>query len=138
MHNIYREDAIAQVRYGDNLTALGMLRIMMDHLASAMLASVGETHPYPKWRVRLLNWYKGDLGDETVEKVIRYLFPDPKSDASETVREALEFADAAISEIALRCPQVISAMLALDNLFIFVKQPDEISQAERSTETKRS
>jgi hypothetical protein len=132
-HNIYREDAIAQVRYGDNLSALGMLRITMDHLASAVLASVGETHPYPKWRVRLLNWYKGDLGDETVEKLIRYLFPDPKSDASETIREALEFADSAIAGIASRCPQIISAMLAMNSLFTFVKQPDEMGQQERST-----
>jgi len=129
-HNIYREDAIAQIRYGDSLTALAMLRITMDHLASAVLASVGETHPYPKWRVRLLNWYKGDLGDETVEKLIGYLFPDPKSNASETVREALEFADAAIAGIASRCPQIISAMLAMSNLFTFVKQPDELSQQE--------
>ncbi|HSE18451.1 MAG TPA: hypothetical protein VLB46_15465 [Pyrinomonadaceae bacterium] len=134
MHNVFREDAIAQVRYGDNLTALVMLRIMMDHLASSMLASVGETHPYPKWRVRLLNWYRGDLGEETVDKVLRYLFPDPQADASQVVREALEFADAAIAEIAMRCPQAISAMLALNNLFIFVKQPDEVSQAETSSE----
>ncbi len=131
-HNIYREDAIAQVRYGDNLSALGMLRIMTDHLASAVLASVGETNPYPKWRVRLLNWYKGDLGDETVEKLMRFLFPDPKSDASEAVREALEFADFAIQGIALRCPQIISAMLAMNNLFTFVKQADEIFPQERS------
>lgn len=132
-HNIYREDAIAQVRYGDNLSALAMLRIAMDFLARALLASVGETHPYLKWRVRLLNWYKGDLGQETVEKLIGYLFPDPKSDASRTVREALEFADSAISEIASRCPQIISAMLAMNNLFTFVRQPDEVSEQEHLT-----
>jgi hypothetical protein len=131
-HNILREDAIAQVRYGDNLSALGMLRLSMDHLASAVLASVGETNPYSKWRVRLLNWYKGDLGAETVEKLLQHLFPDPKSDASETVREALEFADMAVAGIASRCPQIISAMLAMSNLFTFVKQPDEMSEQERN------
>jgi hypothetical protein len=131
-HNILREDAIAQVRYGDNLSALGMLRLAMDHLSSAVLASVGETNPYSKWRVRLLNWYKGDLGEETVTNLLHSLFPDPHSDASETVREALEFADTVITGIASRCPQIISAMLAMNNLFTFVKHPDEMSQPERA------
>jgi predicted nucleotidyltransferase len=131
-HNIYREDTIAQVRYGDNLSALGMLHIMMDHLASAILASVGETNPYPKWRMRLLNWYKGDLGEETIENFVRYMFPNPKEPASETVRGAFKFADSAVAGIASRCPQAISAMLEMNNLFTILKQPDEISQQERS------
>jgi len=134
-HNIYREDAIAQVRYGDNLSALGMLRIMMDHLASSVLASVGETNPYPKWRLRLLNWYKRDLGDETVDNFVRYMFPDPKEPASETVRAAFEFADTAVAGIASRCPKIISAMLAMNNLFTILKQPDEISQQERAAKS---
>ena len=135
-HNIYREDAIAQVRYGDNLSALRMLTIMTDFLAIAALASVGETHPYLKWRVRLLNWYKADLGEETVEKFIRYIFPDPKADAAQTVREALEFADSVIAAIASRRPQIISAMLAMNDLFTYVKQPDEVSEQERSSSAK--
>lgn len=131
-HNIYREDVIAQVRYGDSLSALAMLRIMIDHLATAVLASVGETNPYPKWRVRLLNWYRGDLGDETVEQFMRFLFPERSTDASATVRDALEFADREMVAIATRCPQTIAALVTLDKLFVFVKQSDEIRPQERS------
>ena len=130
-HNIYREDTIAQVRYGDSLSALGMLRMMMDHLATAVLASVGETNPYPKWRVRLLNWYRGDLGNETVEQFMHFLFPDRNVNAEDLVREALKFADREIVAIATRCPQTIAAMLTMDKLFVFVKQSDEILPQER-------
>jgi hypothetical protein len=82
--------------------------------------------------MRLLNWYKGDLGEETIENFVRYMFPNPKEPASETVRGAFKFADSAVAGIASRCPQVISAMLEMNNLFTILKQPDEISQQERS------
>ena len=45
---------------------------------------------------------------------------------------AFEFADTAVAVIASRCPQVISALLAMNDLFTILKQPDEISQQERS------
>ena len=131
-HNIYREDVIAQVRYGDPTTALAMLHIMTDHLAGAVLASLGETNPYPKWRVRLLKWYQGDLGNESVEQFMRFLFPERGADASEMVREALEFADKEIALIATRCPQTIAPMLTLDKLFVFVKKSDEIRPQEHT------
>jgi hypothetical protein len=38
----------------------------------------------------------------------------------------------AVAGIASRCPQIISAMLAMSNLFTFVKQPDEMSEQERN------
>ena len=131
-HNLYREDTVAQVRYGDPLSALYMLRYTMDYFAGSMLASVGETNTYSKWRVRLLDRHKEALGAESVETITRYLFPDPKQDAAETVREALGYADATLNEILTRCPEIVPAMMAMSELFPFVMQVDEEPKQERS------
>jgi hypothetical protein len=131
-HNLYREDTIAQVRYGDPLSALYMLRTTMDYFAGVMLASAGETNTYSKWRVRLLDRHKDVLGSERVETMTRYLFPDPKSNASETVREALNFANETFDDILTRCPEIVPALSAMNNLFPFVKEVDEVFQQERS------
>jgi Nucleotidyltransferase domain len=130
-HNIFREDTIAQSRYGDHLSALYMLRFTMDYLASAMLASVGETNPYPKWRIRLLDRYKGPLGESRVRALSNYLFPHPGRETDAAVRETLGFADASIGEILIRCPQIVPVWLEMGNLFPFVKQVDEVFRQER-------
>jgi hypothetical protein len=125
-HYGYREDAIAQVRYGDRLAALNVMRMAMDTLAGAMLASVGATNPYTKWRTRLLDMNKETLGASEVDTLMGYLFPDINADAASVVREAAAFADFAIGELIGRRPQLISVLLQLEEQVSFVRRFSEI------------
>jgi predicted nucleotidyltransferase len=125
-HYGYREDAIARVRYGDRLSAFNVLRITMDTLAGAMLASIGVTNIYPKWRTRLLEQNKAALGAEEVDQLLAYLFPDIKADPSDMVSEALAFSDNAISEIVGRRLHLIPALLGFDDQVSFVRRFDEL------------
>jgi hypothetical protein len=126
-HYGYREDAIAQVRYGDRLAALNVMRMAMDTLAGAMLASVGSTNPYTKWRTRLLEKNKEALGEKEVAKLMRFLFPDINADAAQVVKEASDFADNAIAELIPRRPELIPVLLQLDSQISFVRDFSEIA-----------
>jgi hypothetical protein len=125
-HYGYREDAIAQVQYGDRLAALNVMRMSMDSLAAAMLASVGATNPYTKWRTRLLEQNKEALGAAEVDKLMGFLFPDINADAATVVREAAAFADDAIAEAITRRPQLVPVLLKLEDQISFVRGFSEI------------
>jgi predicted nucleotidyltransferase len=125
-HYGYREDAIAQVQYGDRLAALNVMRMSMDSLAAAMLASVGATNPYTKWRTRLLEQNKEALGAAEVDKLMGFLFPDINADAATVVREAAAFADDAIAEAITRRPQLVPVLIKLEDQISFVRGFGEI------------
>ncbi|HRC84796.1 MAG TPA: nucleotidyltransferase domain-containing protein [Thermoanaerobaculia bacterium] len=120
LHYTYREDTIAQVQYGDSLTALTTLRMAMDALAAAALATVGETHFHPKWRPRLLERQRDALGAEIVDPLVASLFPALASDAGRLAREALGFADGVIQMLIGRSMHLVPAMLELNKLISFV------------------
>lgn len=125
-HYGYREDAIAQVQYGDRLAALNVMRMSMDNLAAAMLCSVGATNPYTKWRTRLLEQHKEELGPAEVDTLMGFLFPDINADAATVVREAAAFADEAIGAAIMRRPQLIPVLMKLEDQISFVRRFSEI------------
>lgn len=120
-HYTLREDAIAQVREGDAVSALWMLRQAMELMAGAVLASLGETNSYPKWRPRLLERHRPELGDAVVERLLDLLFPRREVPALDLARGAIAFADELLAAIAARQPQLVPAMRELDNRIPFVR-----------------
>jgi hypothetical protein len=100
-------NAKRQVQQGDNLSALWMLAEAMDHLAITMLASVGETNPQLRWRVRLLQRWSSALGEERVEQLLTFLLPDRTADAAQLVRDAEGFARTEVGRIISRMPKNI-------------------------------
>lgn len=125
-HFAYREDTIGHVQYGDPLSALCTFRMAMDALAGAMLASVGETNAFPKWRPRLLQRHQAALGEDEVKTVLRYIFPDSSVNVETVLQEALSFADIAIGELIGRRPMLIPLLLELSDRVSFVKQTREL------------
>lgn len=120
-HFVYREDAIAQVLYGEPLLALSMLRFSTESLVNAALASVGETNPDPKWQIRLLMRNKEIIGEERINEVLRFLFPSSQGDPKELINDGLPFFDLMINETLARRPNVIPAMMELNRRVSFVK-----------------
>ena len=105
-----REDAIAQLRINQPQSALWMLRFSMQALASAVLASIGETTPSPKWVTRLLLENRDDLGGELVDGMLTFLFPNPNADAMSVLGSALKFADTVVSDIMRYMPEIYPLM----------------------------
>lgn len=124
-HLAYREDAISQIQYGDALTALSSLRLAMDALAAVVLASVGETHFHQKWRPRLLQHYQDDIGNNTTERLLPFLFPSLSSDAEVLVRDAIGLADQLIVDVVTRREHLVPAIRALNERVHFVSALDE-------------
>jgi hypothetical protein len=120
LHSAYREDLIAQVQYGDPLTALTSLRLSMDALAAAVLATVGETHFHPKWRPLLLERRREEIGGETVDQLLSFLFPALASDPARLAREAIALSDGIIQGLFGRAMHLVPAMLELNKLISFV------------------
>jgi hypothetical protein len=66
----------------DNLVAAQwLLRLTFSALAGALLASVGETNTYPKWRPPLLARHRAAIGDVRCARVLSYMFVEAISDA---------------------------------------------------------
>jgi hypothetical protein len=127
VHFNCREDAIAQVKYGDPISALWMLIPAADSLSGAMLASVGETHPDPKWRPRLLLRHQNTLGKERVERVLKYLLPStPNVNANAVIQFALRSFDVTLLEILARRPAFMNPMLEFRKQAKIVIDLDEI------------
>ncbi len=124
-HYILREDAIAQAHEGDGLSMVWMLRFALDFLAGAMLASVGETNPYSKWRPRLLERNAQTLGRAQVDRLLGLMFAASSGDSRHQVSEGIDFADQALAEILERRPHLLPAMMELDGRVSFAKHLDD-------------
>ncbi len=95
------EDAIAQAEQpeGDRETAQTMVSLAADGLAAGLLGAVGEKHPYPKWRPKLLRRHRGILGDDLIEEVLEHLFPDRSDDPLTTARQFYAFTERALNQV---------------------------------------
>ena len=131
-HYIFREDAIAQAADGDMLSALWMFKSALDHLGGAMLASVGETNPVSKWRLRLLLENKSPLGSNNVDTFIQYLFLDPGETNLERLRDVTAFCDRSIMECAGRRQVIVPAMMELNKRMYSVKSFEEFLEVKKS------
>lgn len=89
----FRKDALAQCSGGDADTALLMMRMAMEGLAAALLAAVGETHPYLKWRPTLLKRHADVIGKRMLDRMLSFCFPARTRAARKTITEAFALAD---------------------------------------------
>ena len=94
----------------------------MDWLAASALASVGETNPHPKWRVRLLQLHRDAVGAEDADTLMRYLFQPLEPDAEKVVREAIAYANGLVGRILERHPQLVPALGVLNEHFPTTKE----------------
>ena len=98
------EDSIAQAEQpnGDPDTALAMLHLAAEALAEALLAAEGETHPYPKWRAKLLKRHTAEIGQGVVDQVLAAYLPSRGSDPIHAARGLYALMDQLIPPAAAR------------------------------------
>lgn len=80
------------------VAAQWLLRLTFSALAGALLASVGETNTYPKWRTRLLARHRAAIGDARCARLLSYMFADAISDSG-TIEAAADWGGAVAGEI---------------------------------------
>jgi hypothetical protein len=124
-HYIFREDVIAQTQEDHALSALWMLRLAIDCIAAALLASIEETNPYPKWRVRLLERNRATLGQAEVDMLLGYLFPAPGMEIKGYLKDVFAFCDKLIGQCLKRQPAIRATLMIANNRFPFMKRLDE-------------
>lgn len=108
-----REDVFAQLEEGEDASALWMLMVALEHLASAVLASVGETNAGRKWLIRLLQRHRDTIGALHAEQLQEYLLGHAAGSAQEIVRDATELSDRLILEAVGRVPELAPALAEL-------------------------
>lgn len=72
-HFVFREDAVAQMHGGHMRSAVHHMLLALGHLATMVLASIGETNPDPKWRMRLLERHAGRIATGPAEQLAEQL-----------------------------------------------------------------
>ncbi|GAA0713847.1 nucleotidyltransferase domain-containing protein [Dokdonella soli] len=96
-HLRLRADASQTVQdAGDPHTPLVMSQLAGQHLIAAVLASIGETNPNPKWLLRLLRDHRRMLQTFDPDRLIRLALPGAASSARDIVDELQ-----AVSEMTL-------------------------------------
>ncbi|MDJ0643939.1 MAG: hypothetical protein QNJ15_14090 [Erythrobacter sp.] len=113
------EDAIGQIMEGDNECASYDLRQGYEFLIGAEVASLGHTHPAIRWRMKLLQKARSELGDEVYHAYRSYLFCGPDMGRQE-IEKALKFAQDRLGAIFMRRPKVFAAAGALSERMKFV------------------
>lgn len=128
-HYIFREDVIAQAQEEHSLSALWMLRLALDCMAAALLASIEETNPYPKWRVRLLERNRASLGQLDVDTLLGYLFPGPDVESKSYLKDVFALCDRLIGQCLKRRPMIRATLMIASNRFPFIKRLEEYPAA---------
>ena len=113
------EDSIGQIMEEDVECASFDLRRAFEYLVGAELASLGYTNPAPRWRMKLLRKAKPELGDDTYQRYMSYLFCGADK-SREDVEQALGFAQGRLGAIFMRRPKVFAAAGALSERMKFV------------------
>jgi hypothetical protein len=129
-----REDLIGQVKYGDPLSALWMLSNATNFLAGAMLASVGETNPYQRWRPLLLKCHEELLGKERVERVLQFLLPTTvPANMVAMAQHALSSFDLTLLEIFGRRQTLTTPLREFRKRARYVVRFDELANLQASS-----
>jgi predicted nucleotidyltransferase len=113
------EDSVGQVMEGDALCASFDLRRAFEFLAGAELASIGHTNPSPRWRAKLLQKVRSDLGDDVFETYMSCLFCRPDM-SSDQIEAALLFGQNRLATIFMRRPALLAAAGTLGERMKFV------------------
>lgn len=96
---IYLEDVRGELESGSPSSAAYTFTYSVSFLAGAMLATVGETNPDPKWRVRLLEREHCRIGSERTHELCRYLLGPGDHEPVQWIRRGFQFS----SEVAGHC-----------------------------------
>jgi hypothetical protein len=107
-HFLHREDAIGEAREGRRESALWSLKIAFGYVAGLLLASVDETNPNPKWRVRLLQLRRDEVGAELADSVVEHLVSPRVDDLEAYFRTLLQLCDTVLEAVAARHPAVFA------------------------------
>jgi hypothetical protein len=132
-----RDDAWAQAEDGDGLSAWWMARAALDYLGAAMLASVGETNPYSKWRPRLLQRNRPELGTYVVDRLFTLLSADPGIDQRSHLVEITDFSDEALTQSLARQPRTEPAMRALEAKLLLSRSSAEDGALDTADTSRR-
>jgi hypothetical protein len=123
-HFARREDTIGEGRENRRESTLWGIRGMLTHLAGALLASADETHPYEKWRVRLLQLYREQLEPKLVDRLIENLVTPQHTDFQTYLHEMVDFSDKILEFTLTRCPDVFPVLMAMRKEIPFTTHPD--------------
>jgi hypothetical protein len=93
----FLEDAIAQADQpdGDHDTACVMLTLAADATAEFLLAGAGETHPYAKWRPKLLRRHREEIGPDS-DTVLDFLLAGRDGNPGQRALDMYRFAGEAV------------------------------------------
>ncbi len=106
-------DVAGALEADDPASAAWVARSCLDQLAAALLASVGETNPSQRWRVRLLRRHRAALGADVVDTTLRYLFLTPDATAGGGVDAAVAFARQQLDRLLAGRPELGALMSSL-------------------------
>lgn len=101
------EDATGELNEGRSESAMWALQRSIRAAAGALLASVGETNPNPKWCVRLLQIHRRMAGPELCDRLVEHLI-HPQNDAPEQrFRQAVALCESVTRTALSRDPIVL-------------------------------
>jgi 8-amino-7-oxononanoate synthase len=106
VHFAHREDAISHVLEGDYDTATVCFRTSASDAAAMLLASVGETQPNPRWRLRVLRHHRESLGHERVDAIVEAMLGRVTS--RDDAERLLTLFDEILLFAAERLPRVVA------------------------------
>lgn len=113
-HFSLREDAIGEAREGRRESSLWLMGQALSCAAGMLLASTGDSHPYDKWRVRLLQLHADDIESAVGKKLIEALITPPgNQDADTYLREAIDLSDEVVESALINCSDVLPVLMKI-------------------------
>lgn len=113
------EDSIGQAIENDYECASHHLRMAIEFLIGAEIASLGHTHPHLRWRLKLLRSSTPNIGEDVYQEYLSHLFGDPHT-SRKGIESGLQFAQMRLGAIFARRPKVLVAAGALRERMKFV------------------
>jgi len=113
------EDSIGQTMENDFVCASHHLRMAIEFVVGAEIASLGHTLSHPRWRLKLLRKSQPEIGEDVYNEYLSYLFAKP-STSKEDIEKGLQFAQNRLGTIFMRRPKLIVATVALRDRMKFV------------------
>jgi hypothetical protein len=124
-HFVFREDVIAELQVGAVDNALYTLSISLQHLAAVVLAVHGEASPSAKWRFRLLQRHREQIGAEDADALCGFLLgPGAGADPKMWITRAFELADRLLERSFAAKPHLAPFIMALDAYIKFETKLD--------------
>jgi hypothetical protein len=116
-HFSLREDALGEIAAGRPSSALWIFRESLGCIAAGLLASVGQTNPNNKWRVRLLEQNAAQVGEQPTACLLDLLLRDhpSSSEVPEYIRRRVLDCDALVMRIIEQRPSIAPTLMKLQS-----------------------